>query len=65
LERVWDKIHGNIPPVLMYQLLSEDPNLIESWIQHIPPSESTIASILLLARVNNEYAEKCVTYKRA
>jgi hypothetical protein len=46
-----------------YQLLEEEPDKIENWLQRNPENYKGVTRFLSLASVNDKYAEKAETYK--
>ena len=44
-------------------MLAKEPDKIENWIRKFPKEETGVNTILSLTNMNDEYAEKCVSFK--
>jgi hypothetical protein len=52
-----------MPPPVRYQLLSEEPDVVEQWLIQMTNSNGKVHEVLGLASVNAEYLEKGTTTK--
>ena len=56
-------VPGYMPPPIRYELISEDPNVVEQWFLQKTNSKGKVNEVLGLTAVDCEYVEKGTTTK--